>query len=49
LLFELADGLEKAGEGARALAVLLELQADAGSYRDVDERIDRLAKVQARG
>jgi tetratricopeptide (TPR) repeat protein len=49
LLFELADGLEKAGEGARALAVLLELQADAGSYRDVDERIDRLTKVQARG
>ena len=49
LLFELADGLEKAGEGARALAVLLELQADAGSYRDVDERVDRLTKVQARG
>jgi tetratricopeptide (TPR) repeat protein len=49
LLFELADGLEKAGEGARALAVLLELQADAGSYRDVAERIERLTKVQARG
>jgi hypothetical protein len=47
LLFELADGLEKAGEGARALAVLLELQADAGAYRDIDERIDRLTKVQA--
>jgi tetratricopeptide (TPR) repeat protein len=49
LLFELADGLEKAGEGARALAVLLELQADAGTYRDIDQRIDRLTKVQARG
>jgi tetratricopeptide (TPR) repeat protein len=47
LLFELADGLEKAGEGARALAVLLELQADAGAYRDIDQRIDRLTKVQA--
>jgi tetratricopeptide (TPR) repeat protein len=47
LLFELADGLEKAGEGARALAVLLELQADAGAYRDIEQRIDRLTKVQA--
>ena len=49
LLYELADGLEKASEGARALAVLLELQADAGTYRDIDERIDRLTKVQTRG
>ena len=49
LLFELADGLEKAGETARALAVLLELQADAGSYGDIDTRIDRLTKVQAGG
>jgi len=47
LLFELAEGLEKVGEVARALAICLELQADAGSYRDVDERIDRLTKVQA--
>jgi len=47
LLFELAEGLEKVGETARALAVLLELQADAGAYRDIDERISRLTKVQA--
>ena len=47
LLFELAEGLEKAGEVARALAVCMELQTDAGSYRDVDERVDRLTKVQA--
>ncbi|HEX3644950.1 MAG TPA: tetratricopeptide repeat protein [Vicinamibacterales bacterium] len=47
LLFELAETLENAGEVARALAVCLELQSDAGSYRDVDERIDRLTKVQA--
>jgi tetratricopeptide (TPR) repeat protein len=46
-LYELADGLEQAGEGARALAVLLELQADAGDYQDVDARISRLTKVQA--
>ena len=49
LLYELADGLEKADETARALAVLLELQSDVGSYRDIGERIDRLTKVQARG
>jgi len=47
LLFELAEALEKVGEVARALAVCMELQSDAGSYRDVDERIVRLAKVQA--
>src|SRR5262249_14305825 len=45
--YELAEGLEKGGESARALAVLLELQADAGTYRDIDERISRLTKVQA--
>jgi len=47
LLYELADGLEQVGEVARALAICLELQADAGSYKDVGERIDRLTKVQA--
>jgi tetratricopeptide (TPR) repeat protein len=49
LLFELAEALEKIGEVARALAVCMELQSDAGSYRDVDTRIDRLTKVQAGG
>jgi tetratricopeptide (TPR) repeat protein len=49
LLYELADALEKTDESARALAVLLELQSDVGTYRDIDERIDRLTKVQARG
>ena len=43
----MADGLEQVGEGARALAVLLELQADAGEYQDIDQRISRLTKVQA--
>jgi tetratricopeptide (TPR) repeat protein len=47
LLFELAEALEKSGEVARALAVCIELQADAGSYRDVESRIDRLTRVQA--
>jgi tetratricopeptide (TPR) repeat protein len=49
LLYDLADGLEQVGETARALAVLIELQAEAGAYRDIGARIDRLAKVQPRG
>jgi tetratricopeptide (TPR) repeat protein len=47
LLFELAEVLEQIGEVARALAVCMELQSDAGSYRDVDSKIERLTKVQA--
>jgi tetratricopeptide (TPR) repeat protein len=49
VLYELADALESAGEPARALAVWLELQADAGVYRDVAARIDRLSNLKARG
>jgi tetratricopeptide (TPR) repeat protein len=44
VLYELAEALESIGENARALAICLELQAEAGDYRDVQERIDRLAK-----
>ena len=47
LLYELADALERLGESARALAVLMELDADAGGYRDVRARIDHLTRVQA--
>jgi len=49
LLYDLAAALESVGEVARSLAVSMELQADAGAYRDVAARIDRLAKAQARG
>ncbi|MGH9347739.1 MAG: tetratricopeptide repeat protein [Vicinamibacterales bacterium] len=48
VMYELADALEHLGEHARALAVLLELSADAGAYRDIGARIDRLSKVQTR-
>ena len=47
LLYELAEALEEAGETARALAVCMELQSDAGSFRDVDKKIDHLTRVQA--
>lgn len=44
LLYELGRALEDAGEEVRALAVYLELQADAGRYRDVTARISRLSQ-----
>jgi tetratricopeptide (TPR) repeat protein len=46
LLYELGTMLEAAGETARALGVFLELRADAGDYRDVAARVERLARVQ---
>lgn len=47
VLYELADALERLGEPARALAIFLDLDADARGYRDVRARIDRLARTQA--
>jgi pilus assembly protein FimV len=49
LLFELGETLEAADESARALAVYLELRSDAGEYRDVSSRIERLTRAQAEG
>jgi tetratricopeptide (TPR) repeat protein len=46
LLYALGSILEDAGQTARALAVFSELQADAGDYRDVVARIERLTRVQ---
>ncbi len=49
LLYDLANTLEEAGEGSRALAVFVELETESGGYRDVDARIDQLSKVKSRG
>lgn len=49
LLYELGTILESSGETARALAVFIELQADAGDYRDVAARVEHLARVQTGG
>lgn len=47
VLYDLACVREKMGEGARALAIFMEILVDAGSYRDVSDRVDRLSRVQA--
>jgi tetratricopeptide (TPR) repeat protein len=49
LLYDLGNLLELIGETARALAVFLELQSDAGDYKDVAARVDHLARVQTGG
>jgi tetratricopeptide (TPR) repeat protein len=49
LFYELAVSLESMGEVERALAICLELQAEAGDYRDLSARISRLTKAQVRG
>ena len=49
LLYDLAQALESSGEAARALAVYLELRSDAGEFRDVTRRIERLSRAQTGG
>jgi tetratricopeptide (TPR) repeat protein len=49
LQYEFGVTLDDSGETARALAIFLELQTEAGDYRDVPSRIDRLARVQSGG
>jgi len=46
-LYDLADTLERTGESVRALAVFIELEADAGLYRDVHARIEQLTRDAA--
>jgi tetratricopeptide (TPR) repeat protein len=49
LLYDLGTMVEESGDTARALAVFMELQSEAGDYRDVAERVERLARVEAGG
>ena len=49
VLYDLADALERLGERARALAILVDLDADAGVFRDVRTRIEQLARSQSGG
>lgn len=46
VLYDLADALERCGEPARALAIFIDLDADAGGYRDVRARIEQLGRAQ---
>jgi hypothetical protein len=47
LLYDLADTLERTGEGTRALATWLDLLAEQDDYRDVRARVDRLVRTQS--
>lgn len=47
LMYELGEKLEQTGETTRALAVFLELLGEQQGYRDVQQRVDRLSRVQA--
>jgi tetratricopeptide (TPR) repeat protein len=47
VLYDLGTVLEQVGEKARALAIFLELEADAASYRDVRARVEHLSRAQA--
>ena len=49
LLYDLGALVEARGETARALAIFLELQSDAGEYRDVAQRVERLTRVETGG
>lgn len=49
LLYELAELLEAVGETTRALAIFMELQTDAGEYRDVAARVEQLSRTQTGG
>ncbi len=49
LLYDLAATFEEAGELSRALTVFLELQGNAGTFRDVAERVARLQSQQRGG
>jgi tetratricopeptide (TPR) repeat protein len=46
ILYELADALERMGEQARSLAILIELDTHAANYRDVPARIGVMTRAQ---
>lgn len=46
VLYDLARALESIGEAARALAVLMEINADDAGYRDVPQRIEALSREE---
>lgn len=46
VLYDLAAALQTHGESSRALAILMELDADADDFRDVRDRIAQLTRAQ---
>jgi tetratricopeptide (TPR) repeat protein len=49
VMYALADALERSGDSARAFDVFADLDFDAASYRDVQERMARLRRALEEG
>ena len=47
VLYDLGVALNAAGESTRALAVMMEIEADEPNYRDVRQRLEVLARAEA--
>jgi tetratricopeptide (TPR) repeat protein len=45
LMYDLADTLARQGEGARAMALFMEVESESTGYRDVRERIAQLSQA----
>jgi tetratricopeptide (TPR) repeat protein len=46
VLYDLGVALEGVGESTRALAVMMEIEADEPNYRDVRQRLERLTRAE---
>ena len=46
VLYDLGVALNAVGESTRALAVMMELEADEPNYRDVRQRLQVLARAE---
>ena len=46
VLYDLGVALDAAGEGSRALAVMMEIEADEPNYRDVRQRLEVLTRAE---
>jgi hypothetical protein len=45
-MYDLADALARQGEGARALALFMEVESESSGYRDVSDRIAHLTQAE---
>jgi tetratricopeptide (TPR) repeat protein len=46
VMYDLADTLARQGEGARAMALFMEIESESSGYRDVPDRIAHLSQAE---